>query len=511
MYDAVFFTENTDPMQISLPLGAYKVASVLRKNGYKTLVVNHLSWFSLDELLKLVEKVVSETTLVVGFSTTFLQKIDVNDSGEKEVSYIGTDTVFPQGKEIEDQVITHIKKINPNVKLIVGGTKTSPSYSNTNFDYVFLGYSETSIINLMLHLTKSEVLPKSHVNQYGITIVDDRTAPNYKFTHDRMVWQETDIINHKLLPIEIGRGCIFRCKFCSFPLNGKKAVDYNKDPEVIYQELLDCYQKFGITHFMIVDDTFNDHMDKLATIEQAVKRLPFEPKFWCYTRLDLLCTNEGMIDVMHRIGVRAMLFGIETLDQNTGRIIGKGYDRQKQINMIRYIRNTYPDMSMHGNFIAGLPRESLDSIKLTMQQLQNGDIPLHSWMIKPLYIFQQDFSSFNSDLNLNYPSYGYEITENYKGMLVWKNEFTTFAEADSLSSNCMQNSRGKPYFNVPGHDSFELVNFGYEFHKTMNTPFSEFRWDIVKSGVVEKFVREYKEQLYHLLDAQVVELVDTQR
>lgn len=505
MYDAILFTENTDPMQISLPLGAYKVASVLRKHGYKTLVVNHFSWFNLNELRELLNIVITDTTKIVGFSTTFLQKVEINEAGEKTYSYMGIDTVFPHGKEVEDAIISHIKEINNNVKVIVGGTKTSPSYANTNFDYVLLGYSESSIIDLMLHLTKDQTLPNSHVNQNGITIIDDRTAPRYKFTHDMMVWENTDVVNHKLLPIEIGRGCIFRCKFCSFPLNGKKVVDYNKDPEVIYQELLDAYEKFGVSHFMIVDDTFNDHIDKLTAIEQAVKRLPFQPKFWCYTRLDLLCTNEGMIDIMHRIGVRAMLFGIETLDQNTGRIIGKGYDRQKQINMIRYIRETYPDMAMHGNFIAGLPHESLDSIKLTMQQLENGDIPLTSWMIKPLYIFQEDFSSFNSDLNLNYPKYGYEITQNYNGVLIWKNEFTHFSEAEALSSDCMIRSRQKPYFNVPGHDSFEMVNFGYDFNTTMSTSFNDFRWDIVKAGTVENFVAEYKEGLYKLIDAQVVE------
>ena len=511
MYDIIIFTENTDPMQISIPLGGFKVASVLRKNGYKTLVINHLSTFTIDELKTLIDLVVSTSTAIVGFSTTFLQQVEDDQSGEKIYSHLGMGTVFPQGRQFEDTVISYIKQLNTDVKIIVGGTKTAPTYTNTNIDYVFLGYSETSIIDLMSHLKTGTELPNSKVNEHGITIVDDRTAPRYKFTEDMMIWERTDVVNHKVLPIEIGRGCIFRCKFCSFPLNGKKSLDYNKNPEVVYQELLDNYNKFGITHYFIVDDTFNDHVDKLANLEKIVARLPFKPKFWCYTRLDLLCTNQGMIDIMHKLGVRAMLFGIETLDQNTGRIIGKGYDRQKQISMIRYIRDTYPDMAMHGNFIAGLPHESLDSLNLTMLQLKNGDIPLHSWMIKPLHIFREDWSAFNSDLNLNYDKYGYEIEHDYDGFLVWKNEHTSFMEADQLSSACMNESRTKPYFNVPGHDSFEMINFGYNQHETMSTSFTDFRWDIIKSGVVTDFIANYKSQLFEILNAQVVELVDTQR
>ena len=320
MYDVVIFTENTDPMQIAIPLGGFKVASVLRKNNFPTLVVNHLSTYSMAEIKNIIDLTISVNTLVVGFSSTFLRFVDTDTSAYTKSTI---DTIFPQGKEFEDEVISYIRQKNENIKFIVGGTKTTAEYYNTNIDYVFLGYSETSIIDLMRHLTENIALPNSTVNQFGITIVDDRKALSYKFTEDKMIWEKTDVVNHKLLPIEIGRGCIFRCKFCSFPLNGKKSLDFIKQAEIIYEELMENYTKFGISHYFIVDDTFNDHILKLKSIEEVIARLPFKPKFWCYTRLDLLCTNAGMIDVMYNIGVRAMYFGIETLNLQTGRIIGK--------------------------------------------------------------------------------------------------------------------------------------------------------------------------------------------
>lgn len=511
MYDAVIFTENTDPMQIAIPLGGFKVASVLRQNGYSTLVVNHLSTFTREEFINLLELVVTDQLKLIGFSTTFLKHVEtIND--ETVYSRIGLDTVFPQGKDFENEMVSLVKYKNPNVKFIVGGAWTSPEYRNTNIDYVFMGYSETSIIDLMNHLCFNKELPNSTLNDVGITIIDDRKAPNYNFTEDRMVWQKTDVLNHRVLPIEIGRGCIFKCKFCSFPLNGKKSLDYIKHPDLIHDELLVNYNEFGITHYFIVDDTFNDHIDKLRSIEEVVKKLPFQPKFWCYTRLDLLCTKPEMVESMYNLGVRGMFFGIETLNKESGRAIGKGYDRDKQIAMIRHIRETYPDVSMHGSFIVGLPNESMDSLTLTCEQLMNGEIPLHSWMMKPLFIFGESTISFTSDMNMNYPKYGYRSNGvGAHNLIHWENDHITFEDAGVLADNCIRVSRTKDFFNVPSHDSFELVNFGYDLKTTMSTAFKDFRWDIVKDHVVSDFVMEYKNQLFKTLNAQVVELVDTQR
>ena len=498
MYDAIIFTENTNEIQISIPLGGFKVASVLRKHGYSVLVVNHLSTFSLEELKTLIDLSVSDITILVGFSTTFLQSIEENVN-------MGMDTVFPQGKAFEDEVISYIKEKNHAIKFAVGGTKASPVYVNTNIDYVFMGYSEISIVNLMNHLTTGSHLSFSHVNENGITIVDDRKAATYNFTTDRMVWGNLDVGNHKVLPLEIGRGCIFKCKFCSFPLNGKKKLDYIKEADLIHDELLENFVKFGVRHYIIVDDTFNDHILKLKAIESVVKKLPFEPIFWCYTRLDLLCSYPEMIDVMYNIGVRAMYFGIETLDITAGKIIGKGYDRVKQISMIEHIRYRYPDMSMHGSFIAGLPTESLSSIKQTLSQLENGDIPLNSWMVRPFILFKDDAYTFNSDLDVNYKNYGYEVTGQNGNMLLWKNEHTNIQEAFELTTECINVSRTKEHFYVPGHDSIELVNFGHDFYTTSKTAFKDFRWDILKDHKVSDFIDEYKTRLFKELNAQVVE------
>ena len=497
MYDIIIFTENTDPMQIAMPLGGFKIASVLRKNGYKTLVVNHLSTFNMDELKRLLDNVISNSTKIIGFSTTFFKNV-VEENNKKQYLNMGMDFVFPQGKDFENEIVEYVKNKNNNVKFIAGGSKTIPMYSNKNINYVFMGYSETSIIHLLSHLNYGTKIPNSHKNIFGIVIIDDRTAPNYDFVGDSMIWEKSDILNHKVLPLEIGRGCIFKCKFCSYPLNGKKSLDYIKKSEIIYEELLNNFTNFGITHYFIVDDTFNDSVEKLEVIEKVIKKLPFTPIFWCYARLDLLCTRPETVDILYKIGIRAFYFGIETLDLKAGRIIGKGYDRQKQIEMINHIRTSYPDVSMHGSFIAGCPEETSDSIKQTMSQLLSGHIPLHSWMMKPLYIFSDTTQSFSSEIDLNYDKFGYVSQKNENGFIHWKNEHTHFTLEFARTKDFINKSRKQDFFMVPGHDSFEFVNFGYDFHESMKTPLKKFNFNAIKDDV-DKFTSTYKKELFNYL------------
>ena len=166
--------------------------------------------------------------------------------------------------------------------------------------------------------------------------------------------------------------------------------------------------------------------------------------------------------------------------------------------MVRYIRETYPDVSMNGNFITGLPHESVDSLKLTMEQLSSGEIPLNSYMIKELWIMEESFSAFNSDLNLNYYKYGYEILKNVSGILVWQNEYLDMPTARIMSEECMEKGRRSGRFHVPAHDSFELVNLGYDFYEASSTLFYEFNWDEAQDRV-PVFIDEYKMKLFQLL------------
>lgn len=510
MYDVILFQsidykDHEEAIIVASALGIPRLASVLRKHGYSTLTVRHASHFSLDEFKRLIDLSVSEQTKVVGISTTFTGLVEETDNGN--VNPIGPfplDVSFPRGKEFENECIAYIKSKNPNVKILLGGAMSSPKCSNTNIDYAFIGYSEGSLVNLLNHLTLGEELKFSSVNEFGVTIVDDRLGSLYDFTSDQMIWEKTDVVNLKVLTIEVGRGCIFKCSYCNFPLRGKKKLDFIKDTQLLYDELLDNYERYGITHYLITDDTFNDHIEKLKTINNAVKQLPFQPKFWCFARLDLMTAIPETVELMYSIGVRGISIGLETLNEEAGKTVGKGFSREKQLAMLDHIKSTYPDVSIHALMMYGLPKESEESLHNTSRMLISGEVGVDSWSIKPVFIQREtDVLNFSNDLNLNYEKFGYEDTGIRVGptspIIMWKNDHTTFQRCAQIADKTMTESLQSPYFKIKSPTAFNMVNLGYDLDYILKIPYREFDWSVLKQQEIE-FINEYKAQLFEILE-----------
>jgi len=508
MYNAIFFTEVTqeDHNGVDIPLGAFKVASCLRQKDYNVLVVNHYSKWTFEELKDLLNLVVNQETKLVGFSTTFLKQIAKPFGIVKrkkpvvELQWHSRDLIHPE-ESLEEPIVSYIKSINPNIKFCVGGAIVHPNFKNKLIDYAFIGYSETAIVNLMNHLSNGEELRHSYKNIYGVNIIDDRLAPDYDFVNDTMVWEDTDIVNHKVLPLELGRGCIFNCSFCSFPLRGKKNLDYLRHKEIIKNELLYMYEKYGIKHYRIVDDTFNDHNDKLLAFRDIVKSLPFQPYFWAYIRLDLLTTRPETIDLLYDIGIRSMYFGIETMNEKTGRSIGKGFSRDRQNQTISLIKEKYPDIVLHGSLIVGFTEDTPENIKNTFERLKNREVKLDTWELRTLILFKNDQTAFKSDFEEDPEAHGfYDIFDNTgKQWNSWKNKNWTFEEARNLAQSLMFHSYNLPHFMIRGEQQFGYVNYGYELSELVKTPRHKWNFDKVKNEDNPKFIDNYKRILLKLI------------
>jgi radical SAM superfamily enzyme YgiQ (UPF0313 family) len=505
MYNVILFTDVTDKIVSSLSIGAFKCAHALRKNGYSCLVVGHLSEYTISELKELLSVAISDKTVLIGFSRTFFKSNETTSKEDiTECMPISHSGMFPQGEKFEREIFEYINEIGKNIKVVAGGNKLSnKNISNKNVNYVCLGFSEAAIVNIVDHLINGTALSNSIKNIHGKIVIDGSLVPGYEFSKEDMVWEKTDVVNHKTLPLEIGRGCIFRCKFCSYPMNGKSNLDYIKSAENIYTELLDNYNKFGVTNYLIVDDTFNDHPDKLNLILSAINRLPFQPKFWAYIRLDLLCTRPETIDLLYAIGVRGFYFGIETLNLETGRIVGKGYDRKKQIETIQTIKHRYGDsVSLHGSFIVGLPKESLTHIQETFEQLLSSQIPLDSWAFNGLRITKIYDSNFSSEFDKNYKQYGYidTGTPDNQADLNWKNEFMDSAKAIEIADEFNRISRtSATNFKLPAHTAFAMSTYGIDLSELMKSTQPTFDFHEIEHIIKPWFIYEYKTALLKML------------
>jgi len=319
-YDAVIFTDLPNVNVIWKPIGAYKVAHVLREHGYKVLVVDHFHFFNKDEIADIINHTVSSRTKFVGFSVTFYNSIETSSNLKIQLLPMDFNQSFcPQGLDFEQHLVARIKQANSKCKIVLGGASTvTHLLNNKNVDFVVFGYAEISVVTLMKHLDRGESLNSSFKNVHGITIIDDRNATGYDISSSTMKWLPEDIGVDKLLPLEISRGCVFNCAFCTYPMRGKKSTDFLRDESIIADELIYNYENYGITSYSLDDDTFNDSDEKLDMMLRVRKKLNFTPAFWCYARLDLLTIRPDQIDKMYDIGVRSIYLGVETLNRAAG-------------------------------------------------------------------------------------------------------------------------------------------------------------------------------------------------
>lgn len=502
MYDAVIFTDVTDTVTIYKAIGAYKIANTLRQQGYTCLVVDHLHAFTLEELKQVIDNSVSVDTLFVGFSSTFFNNTlnSTNTDGSKTYKPV-LSGVMPQGIEFENQFVNYIKAKNNNCKIVVGGTKAHANLNDKNIDYSVIGYGEVSILSIANHLKNNTPLVSSYRNLHGVTVVDNRTNDGYDFVNSKFEWQELDVGNAKVLPLEIARGCIFKCKFCSYPLNGKQNLDFIRHSDILYEEMQSSYDKYGVSNFYILDDTFNDSTYKLDILQDTVKRLTFQPKFWAYTRLDLIAQNNELIDKLYDIGLRGLYFGIETLNKRTGLIIGKGFDRAKQINTIKQIRERFGDeVTMHGSFILGLPEENISSMRQTFNQLMDESIPLHTFIFHGLNLYKNEAVPFNSELGKNFKDYGYtEInTDHNSPKINWKNAYLDNTIASELATEFNTTAQNSSRLRLPGQIGFSLKNMKYSDEYISSVRWNEVNWQEISFNK-DLYIEEYKKLLFNRL------------
>jgi len=380
-------------------------------------------------------------------------------------------------------------------------------------DFVVVGYGETSAVNIMNHLDNNQQLTDSFVNKYGITIVDNQHSETYKFVSDVMHWLPEDIVNYTTLPIEMARGCIFKCKFCFHRDIGKKKLEYVKQYDALKQELLQVYNDFGITHYLITDDTFNDDVSKLEQIRRVTDTLPEQLKCWSYMRVDLLGRFPEMVTILKDIGVRATIFGIESMHPKASALIGKGGSRQKIIDTLHMLKSDFPELSTHSGFIAGLPYEPISSLERTHNDLMSGKIQLDSWNWIAFGIQKPGLYQSDSYFNLNYEKYGYEnqgyvywdrITDNQvpNNILVnWKNQEWDFEQCWKWASEADKKAieSGKYYLDglfALGAHTFPSPSL--DFDSLRRKLISEVDFPLIKRAK-EQFINDYKTKLFKLI------------
>lgn len=425
---------NDSPQVPNRSVGAYRIASALRAHGVRVEVIDFFHhWERViprSTLIRYVNRIKFTPIDWVGFSSKFTlpkQRLRENQTGAAKSTY-NTGVLSLASQEFENQLLQHFK--SKNIPIVVGGPSVDLAkyyYTHESIDIVCQGYADSAVIAIHEHIINKAPLIYTDLN--GMKFVDaDKDYKDIDLGNIPVTYTDRDFIEKDdVFAIEISRGCIFHCHFCSFAHLGKRPGTYIRPKESIKAEIVDRYNKYGSTKFMFVDDTFNDSVEKMKLIKEIrdETKIPFE--FWSYARLDLLRAKPEMVDLIDQIGWKSFTFGVETFNRASGSSVGKGADPEKLKEFLIYLRERFPTHTFFVNIILGLPEDTLESIQETVDWFKaHPNIPT-SVRIRELDIHDKRYKGNNSKIALNPENYGYDViipidifTGN--GIVDWKNK-----------------------------------------------------------------------------------------
>lgn len=429
------------------PAGVHHLASWLRQHGHSVKVIDFCHIMSTDDLVAITEKNIDSETIAIGVSSSFWDQFF--RSGLENHPFIEPDWVIDARDRLQAKY--------PEMYWLLGGEK---SVLPEHFKYhwiPFIGYAEDSVLKWVDQNTKKLVRRDS-----------------FDITTMRMTYSGDNAIRpSEPLGIELARGCMFKCKFCSYPYVGKEPGTYIRNLDYLKEEFLYNYNEFGTTKYYFLDHTVNDSIDKIRGLADIAQSLPFKLEWIGYNRLDLVMTQPNGAQLLKDSGLRSSCFGIESFGEEASQAIGKGFMSKRGKESLLQLKEFWgPEITWYMSMISGLPGDTRESLQEYSQW--NIDNEMYAWGFFGLGISTAENKTFKSEFDLNYKEYGYRfpIPGNHH---YWENDYWNAPQAKQYARelNTIANEHAK----LGAWMLAEVTGLGYTFDEVMHIKRKDHPWD----------------------------------
>ena len=256
------------------------------------------------------------------------------------------------------QLVHILKKINPELTIVLGGPEVSYLPLRVNFDdadYIIQGEGEVSFYELCKNLQLNKN-PQDKIIPISLPKLKELELP-YKYYTD-------EDIQNRYIYVEISRGCPFECEFCLSSMD-EKVRAFKLD--AVLDEFTKLWDR-GARNFKFVDRTFN------LNIKSANRILDFflektEPYFAHFEVIPdhfPSSLKEKMKLFPH--GALQLEIGIQTLNIEIAKNISRQINLDKIKENISFLENE-THAHIHLDLIVGLPGESLESFGQNLDAL----------------------------------------------------------------------------------------------------------------------------------------------
>jgi len=406
-------------------VGVYRISHHLREEGWDVEVIDFANEWSLEDLKLLAKSRMHGGLKFFGFSHMYS---------------IWTETL--------EKFCQWIKKEYSDIVLI-SGSSVSPQFTSIHLDFYIQGFGENAITALLSWLFGNGPKPIFSIfkaNGKPLIAANDN-YPSYPRRNLNVIYEDRDFIeSEEWLGIEFSRGCKFSCDFCNFPVLGVKG-DYTRDAENFEIQIKDAYDRFGVTNYLVSDETFNDRTEKITKFADIIDKLDFKPWFSGFIRPDLLINRPQDREELLRMNFLGHHYGIESFNYKAVKSIGKGMNPEKVKQGLIDVRKYFENNGIKKyrallTFIIGLPHETKDDIERTTRWL------IENWQGQSWtpFVLEIPVGELNrkSKMSMNYEKYGYRIFQGEhkhleykqarvsKDLLIWEHDHMNYFDAYDL-------------------------------------------------------------------------------
>ena len=375
------------------------------------------------------------------------------------------------------EVIAAIKRVRPDMKIILGGPEVSYETENQPIvqlaDHVITGEADLKFAEVCMQLWELRSPTRRDAAcdleragpEAGAPLPKIITAEPPDFSQIALPYDlyTDDDIAHRIIYVEASRGCPFTCEFCLSSLD----IPVRQVPLAALLEQLQRLLDRGVKQFKFVDRTFNLNVDlSKAILEFFLERC--QPGHFFHFEMIPDRLPEALREVIAKFPPGALQFevGVQTFNEGVGAAIKRRQNHERLEDNFRFLRSR-TGVHVHADLIAGLPSETMESfaagfdrlIALGPQEIQVGilkrlrgtPIIRHDaeWQMiynphPPYEILSNKLIDFATMQRLRRFARYWDLVGNRGNFVESKPLVWSVGQASSLSpSNCVKNETGK--------------------------------------------------------------------
>src|SRR5580704_6406101 len=272
-----------------------------------------------------------------------------------------------------------IKQTYPSIKIAFVGppVTTSPEKALNEcpaIDFICRREFDFSVVEYANGKPLNEILGVSYKDKATGKLLHNDDRPQVSPEQlDEMPWateiyhRDLDVTKysvpfllHPYVSLYSTRGCPAQCTFCLWPQTLSGHAWRKRSTDDVAAEMANAKKLFPhVKEFFFDDDTFN--IQSARTIELCEKLKPLRLTWSCNSRVT---TDYATLKAMKEAGCRLLIVGYESGDPQILKNIKKGATVERAQRFTADCRKL--GLVIHGDFILGLPGETRESIRKTI-------------------------------------------------------------------------------------------------------------------------------------------------